>query len=217
MHKLIVAVLLLNLASSWLGSSRDASAQQNDSAIDRRLAISQLALRNKESGQLALLALADNLNRSLEAIARARNEKGYVRDKKLLRMHAANLKAFGKALKRSSLATASVNRSNDDCLLRLFHEVRESYNAFEEANDAPNNAFIYVTMDVRESFAAHSASLKRLTEAVSSEKQSQRPGKQSLTSPAESSAGRLRASRICEATRDPDAIRTARPKFMFRI
>jgi len=206
MHKLIVTVLLLGLASSCLGPSRAASAQQNDSASDRGLAISQLALRNEENGQVPLQALADNLNRSLEAIARARNEKGYVRDKKLLRTHAANLKAFGKVLKRSLVATANVDRGNDDSLLRLFHEVRESYYAFEEANDAPNNAFIYVTMDVRESFAAHSASLKRLTEAVCSKKQSQEPGRQSLISPVESSAGGLRASRICEATKDPDAI-----------
>lgn len=184
MHKSIIAVLLLGLASSCLAQTRPRLSEPNNSAIIGSSASAQPVSPIDDSRGVTLQTLAENLNLSFEAIADARNEKGYVRDTKLLKTHTANLKAFQKALKR--------NRPKDDGMAQLFHDVKETYYAFEEANDAPNNPCIYITMDVRESFAAHTAILRRFTAAVSSETQSQDLGRGYLTSHVGSCAENLR-------------------------
>lgn len=184
MHKSIITVLLLGLTLSCLAQTSPGSSQRNNSAIIGSSASAQPASPIDESSGVTLQTLAENLNLSFEAIAEARNEKRYVREAKLLKTHTANLKAFQKALKR--------NRPKDDGMAQLFHDVKESYYAFEEANEAPDNPCIYITMDVRESFAAHTAILRRLTAAVSSETQSQDLGREYLTSHVGSCAEYLR-------------------------
>jgi hypothetical protein len=51
----------------------------------------------------------------------------------------------------------------------LLRDTTESFFAFELANDQLDNPNIVITMDVRESFAAHSKCLNQFTAAVEQE------------------------------------------------
>jgi hypothetical protein len=92
-----------------------------------------------------------------------------VRDRAALKEHTSNLKAFRKALKRRNLPAADTTNSQLQNISHLLRDTMESFFAFELANDQPNNPNIVVTMDVRESFVAHSKYLNQLTVAVEQE------------------------------------------------
>ena len=113
---------------------------------------------------LHLLTL--RLNDSFQAVAQARDPKGFVHDRAALKEHTANLKACRKALKHKDLPAADATDSRLQNISRLLRDTMESFFAFEQANDQPDNPNIYVTMGVQESFTAHSECLKRLTVAV---------------------------------------------------
>jgi hypothetical protein len=108
---------------------------------------------------VTLHVLTLRLNDSFQSVAQARDPKGFVHDRAALKEHTANLKAFRKALKD----TTNGQLQNISHLLR---DTMESFFAFEQANDEPDNPSIVVTMDVRESFAVHSKYLDQLTAAV---------------------------------------------------
>lgn len=115
---------------------------------------------------LTLRELALNLNSSFQAVAQARDSKGFVHDRSALKQHTANLKAFGKTIKRMEHSAGESENGKLQNISRLLHDTKESFFAFEQANDQPNNPLIVVTMDVQESWAAHSRQLNQLTNAV---------------------------------------------------
>jgi hypothetical protein len=115
---------------------------------------------------VTLHVLTLRLNDSFQLVAQSRDQKGFVHDRAALKEHTANLKAFRKALKRKDLPAANTTNSQLQNISHLLRDTMESFFAFEQANDQPDNPNIYVTMGVRESFAAHSKNLDQLTVAV---------------------------------------------------
>jgi hypothetical protein len=134
-----------------------------------RASLSNAAPHPSNAGEtvrpVTLHVLTVRLNDSFQAVSQARDKKGFVHDHAALKEHAANLKAFRKALKRKDLAADTTN-TRIQSISHLLHDTTESFFAFEQANDQPDNPNISITMDVQESFAVHCKELGWLTAAV---------------------------------------------------
>ena len=127
-----------------------------------------------ETGRpVTLHMLTVRLNDSFQSVAQSRDQKGYVHNRTALKGHTANLKAFRKALKRGNLPASDTTNSHLQDISHLLRDTTESFFAFELANDQLDNPNIVITMDVRESFTAHSKYLRQLTAAVEQEEAGQ--------------------------------------------
>lgn len=163
---LLSVLFLLGLAPVCMGQASSASVSHSNLVT----APSEI----RKSGRPASLhALTLRVNDSFQAVAQLRDPMGFVHDRAALKEHTANLKALRKALKGTSISSEVSGNDEVLLILRLLHDTTESFIAFEQANDQPDNPNIYVTMDVRESFSAHTKYLSQLTAAVAHTQQHQ--------------------------------------------
>jgi hypothetical protein len=109
--------------------------------------------------QSEMASLLAKLEKSFQAVSDARDAKGFVRDKPVLKAHTANIKALRDLVRDHKLFLGAyerqcgVNGKQQDAMVEhqqemngALHNIVESFDAFEQANDQPNNAYIYVTM-----------------------------------------------------------------------
>jgi hypothetical protein len=129
--------------------------------------------------QREMQALLVKLDESLQTITAARDAKGYVRNKAALKTHEANIKALRNAVRDHKRFLGGyehqcgVTGKQQDAMVQhqfqmkgALHDVVESFDAFAQANDQPNNPYIYVTQSVEQAFTAHREALKELKDAV---------------------------------------------------
>ncbi len=139
------------------------------------------AMVNHQKEMQTLLA---NLDESLQAIAEARDAKGYVRDKAVLKAHEANIKALRNAVRDHKLFLSDyehqcgVSSKQQDAMVEhqqkmkgVLYDVVESFDTFEQTNDEPNNPSIEVTMSIGLAFVTHREALKELEDAIDQHKQ----------------------------------------------
>jgi hypothetical protein len=136
------------------------------------------------SHESAMKTMTIKLDKSFRAITDARDEKGYVRDKSVLKAHEANIKALRDAVRHYELfpgsdehqyGTSSKQREAvaqyHQQMKAVLHDVVESFDTFEQINDQLNNSEIVVTMYVGQAWAAHREALKALADAVAQHEQ----------------------------------------------
>ena len=153
--------------------SQDLSAQKS-SDVER-------AMVNHQKEMQTLLA---KLDESFQAIADARDAKGYVRNKAVLKAHEANIKALRDAVRDHKLFLSDyehqcgVISKQQDAMVEhqlkmkgVLYDVVESFDSFEQANDQPNNSYIVVTMSIDQAFDAHREALKELADATAQHEQ----------------------------------------------
>ncbi|MGD0940593.1 MAG: hypothetical protein ABR905_12890 [Terracidiphilus sp.] len=88
----IYASFLLAFASVCLAQTPRDSASQGDLAP-------HLSVLGETDSSLTLHALVLRLNDSFQAVSKARDSRGYVQDKSLLKTHSTNLSALKKAIR----------------------------------------------------------------------------------------------------------------------
>lgn len=131
------------------------------------------------SHQSEMKALTIRLGESFQAIGDARDAKGYVQDKAVLKAHEANIKALRDAVRDHKLFLSDyehqcgVSSKQEDAMVQhqqqmkgVLYDVVESFDTFEETNDQPNNSYIPVTVLIGPAFAAHREALKELTSDI---------------------------------------------------
>ncbi len=147
--------------------SQDQSAQKSRYA--------ERAMMNHQKEMQTLLA---KLDESFQAIGDARDAKGYVLDKAVLKAHEANIKALRGAVRDHKLILSDYERQcgvsskQQDAMIEhqqqmkgVLYDVVDSFDALEQANDQPNNPNIVITMYIGEAFAAHREALTELADA----------------------------------------------------
>ena len=124
--------------------------------------------------QASLDELTTRLNYSFKAVGDARNGKGYVHDKAVLKAHENDLKTFRTALQHNRITfgderkpdkpnreAQSLKDRRREISVALRH-VADSFNAFEQANDEPGNPNIVLAMRINEAYAAEGRALQEL-------------------------------------------------------
>ncbi len=137
-----------------------------------------------ENHQREMQALLENLDESFQVIADARDTKGYVRNKAALKIHEANIKALRNIVRNHKFLLSNyeyqcgITSEQPDAMVQhqlemlgALHDVVESFDAFAQANDQPNNPYIYVTKSVGQAFTAHREALDELEDAIAQHKQ----------------------------------------------
>lgn len=134
--------------------------------------------------QKEMQILLVKLDKSFQAITDARDEKGYVRDKAVLKAHEADIKALRDAVRDHKLFLGDyehqcgVSSKQEDAMVEhqqqmkgALYDVVDSFDAFEQANNQPTNSYIVVTMSIGQASVAHSEALKELAHAIDQHKQ----------------------------------------------
>lgn len=178
------AAALLGLGMTPLFASRvpglqEPAASQTDSH-QKSLDI-ESAMENHQGEMEALLI---KLDESFQVIADSRDTKGYVRNKAALKIHEANIKALRNIVRDHKLLLSNyehqcgVTSEQPDAMVQhqhemlgALHDVVESFDDFAQANDQPNNPYIYVTKPVGQAFTAHREALDDLENAIAQHKQ----------------------------------------------
>ncbi len=150
-------------------------AQSNSAAV-HTLNSQDAEMMNHQS---TIGALTIKLEESFHAIADARDAKGYVQNKAVLKAHEANIKVLRTAERNPRIfltenyRQCSANNLPQNSIAQyeqqmkgVVHKVVESFYTFEQTNDQQNNSEIYVTMYIGEAYAAHCAALKELTDTT---------------------------------------------------
>lgn len=130
----------------------------------------ELASRQREIESIAV-----KLNESFQAISDARDTKGYVRNKAALKAHEVDVKLLRHAVREYAQALGEYDRRCDvtggqeqatvyleDEMKGIYHDIIESFDDFEQANNQPDNPHIVVTKSVAEAFAEHRNALREL-------------------------------------------------------
>lgn len=141
---------------------------------DHKSAEAEMTAHQKE-----MQALNTKLGESFQAIADARGAKGYVHDPSILKTHGKDIKALRDAVRDHKLFlsdyehTCGVNSKQQDAMIQhqkemkgILYDVVETYDTYEETNDAPNNPNYVAIEGIGPSFEAHRAALKELTSAI---------------------------------------------------
>ena len=155
----ICAFFLFALASVCLAQTPSDSASQGTLAPHS-------SVFGETDNPLTLHALVLRLNNSFQAVSKARDSRGYVLDKSLLKAHSANLSALKKATRGKrgeSLVASSFQRRELKAELRALDD---SFDQFFLAHDSLNNSEVVIYMNVKESFSAHDVALRRLNQLI---------------------------------------------------
>jgi hypothetical protein len=136
------------------------------------------------SHQNEMKALTRKLDESFQAIADARDAKGYVRDKSIIKMHEEDIKALRNAVRDHKLfltgyeQLCGVNSKQQDAMIQhqqqmkgVLYDVVDTFDTYEMTNDAPNNPNYVPIEDIGPAFAAHREALKELTGAIAQHEQ----------------------------------------------
>jgi hypothetical protein len=134
--------------------------------------------------QKEMQTLLAKLDESLKAITDARDEKGYVRDKAVLKAHEVNIKALRDAVRDHKLFLSNyehqcgVNSKQQDAMVQhqqmmkgVLYDVVESFDTYEMTNDAPNNPNYTPIEDIGPAFVAHREALKELSADIAQHQQ----------------------------------------------
>jgi hypothetical protein len=124
----------------------------------------QVTANQDATGSLSLSALVLRLNNSFQAVSNARDSRGYVMDSSILKTHSTNLNALKKALRGKRGELLITPQSQRRKLKAEFRALDDSFDQFLLAHDAISNPEVVVYMDIKESFSAHDAALKRLNQ-----------------------------------------------------
>jgi hypothetical protein len=134
--------------------------------------------------QNEMQALTTRLGESFQAIANARDAKGYVHDRAMLKAHEADIKALRNAVRDHKLFlseyehTCGVNSKQEDAMIQhqqemkgMLYDVVETFDTYEYTNDAPDNSYSTPVEEIGLAFDGHRAALKELTGAIAQHKQ----------------------------------------------
>lgn len=134
--------------------------------------------------QQEMQALTARLNQSAQIIANARDAKGYVHDKAIIKAHEVDIRAFRNSFRdhKEFLKTyedvCGVNGKQHDAMVQhqqmmksVLYDVVETFDTFEISNDGPNNPNVVITVYVGPAFDLHQNALKELTGAVAQHQQ----------------------------------------------
>ena len=134
--------------------------------------------------QQEMQTLTARLNQSAQIIADARDAKGYVHDKAIIKAHEIDIRAFRNSFRdhKEFLKTyegpCRVNGKQHDAMVQhqqmmksVLYDVVETFDTFESSNDGPNDPNIVVTEYVGPAFDLHQNALKELTGAVAQHQQ----------------------------------------------
>jgi hypothetical protein len=155
----IYAFFLLAFASACLAQTPSNSASQSNLAPHP-------SVLGETDNPLTFHALVFRLNNSFQAVSKARDSRGYVLDKSLLKTHSANLGALKKSMrgKRGKSLVASPSQRRE--LKAELRALDDSFDQFVLAHDSLNNPEVVVYMNVKESFSAHDVALRRLNQLI---------------------------------------------------
>lgn len=126
----------------------------------------------------AIATLALKLDESFRAISEARDVKGYVKNNAALKEHEANIRALRDGVRHHRFVISDDEyqcgaSGQQDAVFQcqkevkgVVHDVIESFNAFEQTNDEPDNPSIVVTMNIGPAYVAHREALKKLADMI---------------------------------------------------
>ncbi len=130
--------------------------------------------------QLEMKSLSTRLDESFQAIANARDSKGYVKNKAVIKTHELNIKILRNAVRDHKLLLTDyeqqcgVNKKQQDAMIEhqqkmksVLYDIDESFDTFEQSNDQPDNPNIDITMYIGPAFVAHRDALKELAGDIS--------------------------------------------------
>ena len=177
----IAVVVLLGLGRTPLSANQMPGMQMPSASVpsqdqkDQKSRDVEWAMVNHQKEMRTLVA---KLDESFQAITDARDAKGYVRDKAVLKTHQANIKALRDAVRDHRLFLidyehqCGVSNKEQDAMAEhqqkmkgVLYDVVESFDTFEQTNDQPNNPGIEVTMSIGLAFVTHREALRELVDA----------------------------------------------------
>jgi hypothetical protein len=171
---LLVVALIVGAGTLGLGA-RQMSAPQIPAVhiVSDRVMTSAEMMEHQRDMQ----ALNIKLTESFQAVAKARDAEGYVKDMAIVKAHETDIKALQKSFKehRELLKAyehkCGVSSKQQDVMIQhqqamkaMLYDVVESYDTFEITNEKdPNDS---VTKDIGPAFGEHREALKELTTVI---------------------------------------------------